>query len=110
MGSSYQHNYDLMHNIGNIMVPSFDEYAKSTITTWVRKLYIYFHLNLMTEVEAIKFPTLHFDGEAHGWLYHGLVTLGNSNITSYEDFTQRLVDRFNRKDHEIHFRELVQLK
>jgi hypothetical protein len=64
----------------------------------------------MTKSEAIKFSTLHLDGEAHEWWYHGLVTLGHSNITSYEDFTQRLMDRFDRKDPKIHFRELVQLK
>ena len=29
---------------------------------------------------------------------------------SYLDFTQRLIDRFDRKDPEIHFRELAQLK
>jgi hypothetical protein len=64
----------------------------------------------MIEAEAIKFSTLHLDGEAHEWWYHGILTLGHSNITSYEDFTQRLMDRFDRKDPEIHFRELAQLR
>jgi hypothetical protein len=61
----------------------------------------------MTEAKAIKFSTLHLDGEAHEWWYHGLLTLGHSNITSYENFTQRLMDRFNRKDPKVHFRELA---
>jgi hypothetical protein len=39
-----------------------------------------------------------------------LVTLGHANITSYVEFTQRLMDRFERKDPEIHFRELAQLR
>jgi hypothetical protein len=64
----------------------------------------------MTQVEEIKFSTLHLDGEAHEWWYHGLVTLGHANITSYEDFTQRLMEIFDKKDPEIHFRELAQLR
>jgi hypothetical protein len=76
----------------------------------VHKLDTYFQLNLMIEAEAIKFSTLHLDGEAHEWWYHGLVMLGHANITSYEDFTQILMDRFDKKDPEIHFRELAQLR
>jgi hypothetical protein len=64
----------------------------------------------MTEAEAIKFATLHLDGEAHEWWYHGLVTLGHATITSYLDFTQKLMERFDKKDPELHFRELAQLK
>jgi hypothetical protein len=64
----------------------------------------------MTEVEVIKFTTFHLDGESHKWWYHGLVTLGHATITSYLDFTQKLMDRFDKKDPELHFRELVQIK
>ena len=64
----------------------------------------------MTEVDVIKLATLYLYGESHEWWYHGLVTLGHSSITSYLDFTQRLIDRFDRKDPEIHFRELAQLR
>jgi hypothetical protein len=64
----------------------------------------------MTEIDAIKFSPLHLYGEAHEWWYHGLVTLGHAEVTSYLDFTQRLIERFDRKDHELHFRELAQLK
>ena len=60
--------------------------------------------------DAIKFATLHLDGEAHEWWYHGLVTLGHNTISSYSDFTQRLMERFDKRDPEIHFRELAQLK
>jgi hypothetical protein len=64
----------------------------------------------MTEIEAISFVTLHLEGEAHEWWYHGLVTLGHSRITSYREFTDRLMDRFDRKDLEIHFKDLAQLR
>jgi hypothetical protein len=64
----------------------------------------------MIEIEAISFTTLHLEGEAHEWWYHGLVTLGHSRITSYREFTDRLMDRFDKKDPEIHFRDLAQLR
>ena len=64
----------------------------------------------MTETGAVKLDNLHLYGEAHEWWYHGLVTLGHNTITSYPNFTQRLIERFDRKDPEVHFRELAQLK
>ena len=64
----------------------------------------------MTKSEAINFATLHLEGEAHEWWYHGLVTLGHCRITSYREFTERLMDRFDRRDLEIHFRDLAQLR
>ena len=39
-----------------------------------------------------------------------MVTLRHSNITSYVEFTQRLVDGFNGKDSYISFREMAQLR
>jgi hypothetical protein len=41
----------------------------------------------MTEIDVIKLATLHLDGEAHEWWYHGLVTLGHARFTSYLNFT-----------------------
>ena len=64
----------------------------------------------MTETDAIKLATLHLNGEAHEWWYHGLVTLGHNTINSYSEFTRKLMERFDRKYLEIHFRELAQLK
>jgi hypothetical protein len=63
----------------------------------------------MTETEAISFMTLHLEGEAQEWWYRGMVTLGHSPITSYRDFIDRLMDRFDMKDPEIHFRDLAHL-
>lgn len=64
----------------------------------------------MLEEEAFKFSTLHLEGVAHKWWYHGLVTQGHNSITTLEDFNQRLMERFDRKDPKTHFRELTQLK
>ena len=39
------------------------------------------------------------------------MTLSHNTITSYSDFTQRLMERFDKKDVEIHFKDLAhQLK
>jgi hypothetical protein len=64
----------------------------------------------MREMEAINFSTMYLDGKDHDWWYHGLTTLGHNQIVSYREFTQRLIDRFDQGDPEIHFRELTQLK
>jgi hypothetical protein len=74
------------------------------------KIYTYYKLNQMIKTEAISFTTLHLEGEAHKWWHHGLVMLGHSHITSYRDFTERLMDMFDRRDPEIHFRDLAQLR
>jgi hypothetical protein len=60
----------------------------------------------MKEAKEINFSTLHLDGEAHEWWYHGVLTLGHSNITSYEDFNQRLMNKFDKNELEIQFKEL----
>jgi hypothetical protein len=111
-GSEQQqgHNIDFIRKVGKLTIPSFDGLSKCTARAWVQKLDTYYKLNQMTETEPISFVTLHLEGEAHEWWYHGLVTLGHSCITSYRDFTERLMDRFDRRDPEIHFRDLAQLR
>ena len=64
----------------------------------------------MSETEAIKVATLHLDGEAQDWWFHGMVTLGHSTVTTYAEFTKRLMERFDRRDPEQHFVELTRLK
>ena len=99
-----------MRKMGKLFIPPFDGSTRSTAKALVQNLDTYFQLNQMTEAEAIKFSTLHLDGEAHEWWYHGILTLGHANILSYEYFTHRLMDKFDKKDLEIHFRELAQLR
>lgn len=64
----------------------------------------------MTKDDTIKFATLHLEGITHEWWYHGLVTQGHSLIDTYDEFYKILIERFDRKDLEVYFRELVQLK
>jgi hypothetical protein len=104
------HNLDFIRKVGQLTIPSFDGSSKYTARAWVQKIDTYYKLNQMTEIEAICFTTLHLEGEAHEWWYHGLVTLGHSRITSYREFTDKFMDRFDRKNPEIHFRDLAQLR
>ena len=64
----------------------------------------------MVEEDALKMDILHLEGEASDWWFHGLRTLGHHNIFSYEGFSNALMDIFERKDLELHFNELAQLK
>jgi hypothetical protein len=104
------HNIDFIWKVGKLTIPSFDGSSKCIARAWVQKLDTYYKLNQMTEIEAISFSTLPLEGEAHEWWYHGLVTLGHCRITSYREFMERLMDRFDRRDPEIHFRDLAQLR
>lgn len=78
--------------------------------TWVQKLNNYFSLRSMPEEDAIKFATLHLDGVAHEWWYHGLVTLGHILVNTYAEFTNKMIKIFDTKFPEVKFRELAQLK
>jgi hypothetical protein len=100
-------NLDFIRKFGKLTIPSFDGSSKYSVRAWVQKLDTYYKLNQMTKTETISFATLHLEGEAHEWWYHGLVTLGHSHITSYRHFTDSLMDRFDRKDPEMHFRDLA---
>jgi hypothetical protein len=105
-----QQSWELQRKVGKLSIPYKDGSSRSTTRAWVQKLDTYFQLNPMTESKAIKYTTLHLDGEAHEWWHHGLVTLGHESITSYLDFTQRLMDRFDWREPKLHFRELAQLR
>ena len=102
-----QRNFDLLWKMEKLKIPSFHGSDKCTARAWVHKIDTYFQLNPMRETEAIKYATLHLEGEAHERWYHGLITLGHANITSYLDFTQRLISRFDKKDPKVHSRELA---
>ena len=96
--------------MGRLFFPKFDGSSSSSAKAWVEKLDIYFQLNKVPKVEAINITALHFEGEAHNWWFHGLSTLGNINVTTYSEFTRRLVERYDRKDLEAPFISLAKLK
>ena len=67
-------------------------------------------MNKVPKIEAIKIVALHLEGEAHDWWFHGLSTLGHANVTTYSEFTRRLVEIFDRRDPEAPFMGLAKLK
>ena len=86
------HGTDLQCTMGRLFLPTFDGLSKSSAKAWVEKLDVYFQLNQMTEWEAIKIATLHLEGEAHDWWFHGLTTMGHAWVKAYEDFTRRVLE------------------
>ena len=64
----------------------------------------------MAKEVAIKFAIVHLEGIAHEWWHHAMATLGHDRITSYANFTKRLIDYLDRKVMELKFKELGQLK
>lgn len=101
---------DYQYTLGKITMSYFNGSDKSTAREWVQKLDNYLSLRPMLEEDAIRFTTLHLEGAAHEWWYHGLVTLGHNHITTYAEFTDRFIKRFDRKDPKMYFRELARLK
>ena len=70
----------------------------------------YFQLNPMAERDAIKLAALHLDGEAIDWWFHGMKTLGHDQVITYEEFTRKLIERFDRRDPDISFRDLAHIR
>ncbi|XP_057825625.2 uncharacterized protein LOC131037488 [Cryptomeria japonica] len=100
---------DLQVRLSKMTLPYFDGTRKSSAQSWVQKLDTYLSLSPMTEDNAIKFATLHLTGIAHDWWHHGLVTQDHRNITTYGEFTQRLILRFDQRHPEWYFKELTLL-
>ena len=59
---------------------------------------------------AIQFFVLHLRGIAQDWWQHGLHNQGHKQIKSYDEFTQKLIKRFDRVDPEWYFKRLTQIK
>ena len=76
-------NHDLHHTMGRFFLPKFYGSSNCTAKSWVEKLDIYFHLNKVPKMEAIKIAALHLEGEAHDWWFKGLSTVGHANVTAY---------------------------
>ena len=109
-GNCIYFNDDLRRKIRKVNLSPFDGSGVITAQSWVLKADTYFQLNPMPEKEAIKFAALHLEGVAHKWWHHRLVTLGHNQVTSYIEFTERLIDHFDEKDPELNFKDLAQLK
>ena len=63
-GHRHYHEGDTQRTVNRFHMPTFDGSSNSSAKSWVEKLDIYFQLNQMAEMEAIKVATLHLDDEA----------------------------------------------
>lgn len=56
--------------------------SSTTARSQLQKLDTNYSLNPMIKEESINFTTLHLEGVAHEWWYHGLVTQGHDSIST----------------------------
>ncbi len=103
-------NDDLRRKLSKVNLSPFDRSGSISMQAWVMKADSHFQLNPMPEEEAIKFAALHLEGVAHEWWHHGTITLGHDQIKTYEEFMERLIERFDGKDPELNFKDLAQLR
>lgn len=94
-------NHEVKRLVGKFTLPNFDGGENISARIWIQKMDTYFILDPMKEANTIRFCTLHLEGDAQEWCYHGLITLGHIHITSYQEFTRRLLERFEGKDPEL---------
>ena len=102
-------NHELKYTMGKVTIPSFDGSSQMSSCAWLQNISVYFQLNLMVKEHALKMAILHLEGEASDLWFHGLRTLGHDHILSYDGFSNALMERFERKDPELPFKELAQL-
>ena len=69
------HNYELNNSIGKITFRYFDGTSNCSVSSWIQKMDTYFQMNPMEERDAIKFASLHIDGESIDWWFHALEIL-----------------------------------
>ena len=103
-------NHVLNYTMVKVTIPSFYGSSQMYASAWLQKLSVYFQLYPMVEEYALKMAILHIEGEPSDWWFHGIRTLVHDHIISYEGFSNALMEIFERKDPELFFKELAQLK
>lgn len=96
--------------LNKVSLPTFDGSRKVSARSWVHKLDTLLSLKPMEEQKAIQFATMHLEGVVYDWWHHGLVSQDHALIHSYEEFVNKLIAQFDRKDIEIYYRDFAQLK
>ena len=107
--NSYQ-NYELNNSIGKTTLPYFDGTSNCSVSSWIQKMDTKFQLNPIVERDAIKFASLHLDVKAIAWWFHGMKALGHYQVVTYEEFTRKLIERFDWRDLDISFRDLAHIR
>lgn len=90
-------NEELKHEVSKVAIPTFNGSGEMSAHQRLQKLNTFFLLNPMTEV-------------AYDWWTHGRISLGHKDVKSSEEFSQKLMNRFDEKDTEWYLQELTHLK
>lgn len=53
---------------------------------------------------------MHLEGATYDWWHHGLVAQDHGLITPDEIFSSKLTTHFDRKDIQVYYRDLAQLR
>ena len=101
---------ELKNKISKFIAPTFDGTTKISTRAWLQKLQTFFTLNPMKESDVVQFASLNLEDVAYDWWYHGMTTQGHDQVTTFDDFSQRVIDTFDLKDDEEYFKELSKLK
>ena len=94
---------EIKNKISKFTAPTFDGTNKISARAWLQKLQTFFTLNPMKESDVVQFTSLHLEDVAYDWWYHGMTTQGHDQVTTFDDFSQRVIDRFDLKDDEEYF-------
>jgi len=92
-----RNDYHDKKHLQKMQVPMFDGNTH-TPRAWLQKLQTYFTLFPMRETDAIIFSSLYLDGIAYEWWHNGFTTLGLNKVIIFEEFFQRVIEKFERKD------------
>ena len=103
-GNRGHFNNDLKRKLSKVNISPFDGSGSISAQAWVMKADTYFWLNPMPEEEAIEFAALHLEEVVHEWWNHDTITLRHDQITTYVEFTERLIEWFDDKDLELNFK------
>ena len=61
----------------------------------------------MKESDVVQFASLHLEDVAYDWWYHGMTTQGHDQVTTFDYFSQWVIDRFDLKDDEEYFKKFL---
>lgn len=70
----------------------------------------YFMLNLITEKDMVQFSSLHLEGEAYEWWFHGCIIVGHDQIQIFDKLKKRILDIFELKGEEEYLSKLAMIK
>ncbi len=61
------HDSELQRAVSKLTLPSFNGSGQMTAQAWVHMLDTFLALRPMSEIDAIRYATLHLEGAAHDW-------------------------------------------